>query len=350
MSWPRCFLGLGRVPADLGPTAVTIGVFDGLHRGHQALLARVAEEAAARGLLPGAITFDRHPMTVVRPGSQPKLLSTLSQRVAMLGDCGMAFVLVLQFTPRQSRMAAEEFAIKVLLETVQARVVVVGHNFRFGHRAAGDAHLIAELAQPRGVDVIDLPLDDDAGDAVSSTRVRTALADGDVEAAARLLGRPFAVEGHVVRGAERGRLLGIPTANLAVPARLTLPGKGVYAGHLQIGPAGAPGALGSGAGAPGTLGSGAGSGSGRPRTLASHDFRDAEPLPAVSNVGVSPQFGGTELRVETYVLDFDGDLYGKRVRVSFEHRLRDEAVFPDVPALVRQMDDDVALARRLLEG
>jgi riboflavin kinase/FMN adenylyltransferase len=325
---PRCFLGLGRVPADLGPTAVTIGVFDGLHRGHQALLGRVAEEAAARGLLPGAITFDRHPMTVVRPGSQPKLLSTLSQRVALLGECGMAFVLVLQFTPKQSRMAAEEFAVKVLLETVQARVVVVGHNFRFGHRAAGDARLIAELAQPRGVDVIDLPLDDDAGDAVSSTRVRTALAHGDVEAAARLLGRPFSVEGHVVRGAGRGRLLGIPTANLAVPARLMLPRKGVYAGHLQVA---------------GTHGS-------RPwAMLGSDGLRDAERLEAVSNVGVSPQFGGTDLRVETYVLDFDGDLYGKRVRVTFEHRLRDEAVFPDVDALVNQMQDDIALTRRLLE-
>jgi riboflavin kinase/FMN adenylyltransferase len=310
----RCFLGLGRVPADLGPTAVTIGVFDGVHRGHQALLARVAEEAAARGLLPGAITFDRHPMTVVRPGSHPRLLSTLSQRVALLGECGMAFVLVLPFTLKLSRMAAEEFAVKVLLETVSARVIVVGHNFRFGHRAAGDARLIAALAEPRGVDVIVLPLDDDAGDAVSSTRIRVALGEGDVETAARLLGRPFAVEGHVVRGAERGRLLGIPTANLRVPARLALPAKGIYAGHLQV--------------------------------VGSHG---SQPLPAISNVGVSPQFGGTQLRVETYVLDFDGDLYGKRVRVTFEHRLRDETVFPDVQTLVDQMNDDVALARRLLE-
>jgi riboflavin kinase/FMN adenylyltransferase len=310
----RCFLGLGRVPADLGPTAVTIGVFDGVHRGHQALLARVAEEAAARDLLPGAITFDRHPMTVVRPGSHPRLLSTLSQRVALLGEYGMAFVLVLPFTLKLSRMAAEEFAVKVLLETVNARVIVVGHNFRFGHRAAGDARLIGELAEPRGVDVITLPLDDDAGDAISSTRIRKALADGEVEIAARLLGRPFAVQGHVVRGAQRGRLLGIPTANLRVPARLALPRTGVYAGHLEV--------------------------------LSPHRSR---PLPAVTNVGVSPQFSVNELRVETYVLDFDGDLYGKLVRVTFEHRLRDETVFPSVEALVNQMNDDVALARRLLE-
>jgi riboflavin kinase/FMN adenylyltransferase len=306
----RTFLGLGRVPADLGPTAVTIGVFDGVHRGHQALLGRVAEEAAARGLLPGAITFDRHPMGVVRPGSNPKLLTTLRQRIELLGDYGMAFVLVLPFTPKLSRMAAEEFAVKVLLEAVSARVVVVGANFRFGHRAAGDPRLIAELARPRGVDVVAVALDAEAGDVVSSTRIREALAAGEVESAARLLGRPFAVRGRVVRGAERGRLLGIPTANLRVPARLMLPGTGVYAGHLQA--------------------------------------EGSQPLPAVSNVGVSPQFGGTELRVETHVLDFDGDLYGQRVRVSFEHRLRDETVFPDVEALVNQMRDDVALARRLL--
>jgi riboflavin kinase/FMN adenylyltransferase len=306
----RTFLGLGRVPADLGPTAVTIGVFDGVHRGHQALLGRVAEEAAARGLLPGAITFDRHPMGVVRPGSNPKLLTTLRQRIELLGDYGMAFVLVLPFTPKLSRMAAEEFAVKVLLEAVSARVVVVGANFRFGHRAAGDPRLIAELARPRGVDVVAVALDAEAGDVVSSTRIREALAAGEVESAARLLGRPFAVRGRVVRGAERGRLLGIPTANLRVPARLMLPGKGVYAGRLQA--------------------------------------ERSQPLPAVTNVGVSPQFGGTELRVETHVLDFDGDLYGQRVQVSFEHRLRDETVFPDVEALVKQMGDDVALARRLL--
>jgi riboflavin kinase/FMN adenylyltransferase len=306
----RTFLGLGRVPADLGPTAVTIGVFDGVHRGHQALLGRVAEEAAARGLLPGAITFDRHPMAVVRPGSGPKLLSTLRQRVALLGDSGMAFVLVLPFNLKLSRMAAEEFAVKVLLEAVSARVIVVGANFRFGHRAAGDSRLITELARPRGVDVVAVSLDADAGEEVSSTRIRAALADGDVQTAARLLGRPFAVQGHVVRGAERGRLLGVPTANLRVPARLALPGRGVYAGHLEA--------------------------------------DGADPLPAVSNVGVSPQFGGTDLRVETHVLDFDGDLYGRRVQVSFEHRLRGEAVFPDVEALVNQMRDDIALARRLL--
>jgi riboflavin kinase / FMN adenylyltransferase len=307
---PRTFVGLGQVPADLGPTAVTIGVFDGVHLGHQALLARVVEEARSRGVLPGAITFDRHPMKVVRPGGDPPLLSTLSQRVELLGRHGMEFVLVLPFTPKLSRMAAEEFAVKVLLEAVSARVVVVGANFRFGHKAAGDALLITELARPRGVDVVAVSLDADHGEPVSSTRVRAALAAGEVETVRRLLGRPFTVEGHVIHGAERGRLLGIPTANLRVPARLALPARGVYAGHLEV--------------------------------------EGSPPMPAVSNVGVSPQFGGDELRVETYVLDFDGDLYDRLVRVSFEHRIRDETVFPSVEALVERMNDDVAQARRLL--
>jgi len=307
---PRTFVGLDQVPADLGPTAVTIGVFDGVHLGHQALLARVVEEARSRGVLPGAITFDRHPMKVVRPGSDPPLLSTLSQRVELLGRHGMEFVLVLPFTPKLSRMAAEEFAVKVLLEAVNARVVVVGANFRFGHKAAGDARLIAELARPRGVDVVALSLDADQGEPVSSTRVRAALAAGEVETVRRLLGRPFTVAGHVVHGAERGRRLGIPTANLRVPARLALPAKGVYAGHLEV--------------------------------------QGSPPMPAVSNVGTSPQFGGNELRVETFVLDFDGDLYDRLVRVSFEHRIRDETVFPSVEALVERMNDDVAQARRLL--
>jgi riboflavin kinase/FMN adenylyltransferase len=308
---PRTFLGLGCVPADLGPTVVTIGVFDGVHRGHQALLGRVVAEASAREIAAGAITFDRHPMEVLRPGSHPRMLSTLRQRIALLGRHGMDFVLVLPFTERLSRMPPEEFAVKVLLEAVSARAIVIGANFRFGHKAAGDAELLGELARPRGVDVIPVPLNAEAGEPISSTRIRAALAEGDVATAARLLGRPFTLEGHVVHGEGRGGpLLGIPTANLRPPARLALPAKGIYAGHLQT--------------------------------------RDSGPLPAVTNVGVNPQFGGSELRVETHVLDFDGDLYDRRVSLSFEHRLRDETTFPDVAALLAQMQRDIRQARRLL--
>jgi len=307
---PRTLLGLARVPADLGPTVVTIGVFDGVHRGHRVLLDRVRAEAAARGIAPGAITFDRHPMEILRPDSRPPMLSTLRQRIELLGRHGMEFVLVLPFTRRLSRMRAEEFAVKVLLEAVSARAIVVGDNFRFGHGAAGDPEVLARLARPRGVDVIPVSLDGEGGEVISSTRIRAALSEGDVATAARLLGRPFAVEGHVVHGDHRGRLLGVPTANLRVRARLALPARGIYAGHLETGGGG--------------------------------------PLPAVSSVGVNPQFGGVNLRVEAHVLDFDGDLYGRRVNLSFEHRLRDEATFPDVDALVAQIREDIRQARRLL--
>ncbi|HZD02247.1 MAG TPA: bifunctional riboflavin kinase/FAD synthetase [Actinomycetes bacterium] len=309
---PRAFLGLAQVPADLGPTVVTIGVFDGVHRGHQALLGQVVDQAAARGITAGAITFDRHPIEVVGPGTRVPMLSTLRQRIALLGAAGMEFVTVLPFTLRLSRMPAEEFAIKVLLEAVSARAIVVGANFRFGHRATGNPELLAELASPRGADVIAVPLNGDGGEAISSTRIRAALAQGDVGTAARLLGRPFALEGHVIRGDQRGRLLGVPTANLRVPARLALPARGIYAGHLETGGSG--------------------------------------PLPAVSSVGVNPQFGGSDLRVEAHVLDFDGDLYDRRVKLSFEHHLRDEAAFPDVAALVAQMERDIRRARELLGG
>jgi len=338
---PRSFLGLQQVPDDLAPTVVTIGMFDGVHRGHQALLGRVVEEAVARGRQPAAITFDRHPMEVLRPGSHPQLLTTLRQKVALLGEAGMASVLVLPFTLELARVPAEEFASQVLFDAMRAQVVLVGANFRFGHKATGDLALLTELGQRRGVEVLGVPLQvlDASGgpaaamgsasgasgrgtvppeppaadEAVSSTRIRAELAAGDVQAAARLLGRPFTLEGHVVPGHRRGRLLGIPTANLAVPARLAIPAIGIYAGHLAVeGP----------------------DGSGR--------------LPAVTSIGVRPQFGGTELSVETYVLDFEGDLYGRRVTVSFEHRLRGEATFPSVADLVAQMQEDVRQARHLL--
>jgi riboflavin kinase/FMN adenylyltransferase len=319
----RLFCGLAGIPADLGPTVVTVGMFDGVHRGHQALLRRVTEEAAARGLPPGVVTFDRHPMRVLRPGSDPPLLTSLRQRIALLGRFGMDFALLLPFTLELSRVPAERFAAETLFDGVGAAAVVVGGNFRFGHRASGDPALLAELGGRRGVDVVALGLhaQDGDGEPASSTRVRAALAAGDVAAAGRLLGRPHVVEGHVVPGDRRGRQLGLPTANLAVPARIVLPAAGVYAGHLEPeGRGGAP----EGRGA-------------------------SPPLPAVTSVGVNPQFGG-EPRVESHLLDFDGDLYGRRVAVSFEHRVSDNAAFPTVEELLAKIREDLRVARRLLAG
>jgi riboflavin kinase / FMN adenylyltransferase len=307
------FDGLAAVPAELGPTVVTVGMFDGVHRGHRMLLDRVAAEAAARGLPAGAVTFDRHPLEVLRPGSQPPLLTTLDRKVALLGEAGMDFVLVLAFTQELSMVTAEAFATGVLLDGLHARALVVGENFRFGHKAAGDAALLAALGRPLGVEVVAVALRADGGEPLSSTRIRTELARGDVRAAARLLGRPYAVDGVVVEGDGRGgRLLGVPTANLAVAPGIAVPANGIYAGHLT-------------------------------------EETEGVRRPAATSVGVNPQFN-TGFRVEAHVLDFDGDLYGRRVAVSFEHRLRGEAAFPSVEELIAQMREDIRQARRLLSA
>ena len=309
--------GLAALPKDMGPTVATVGMFDGVHRGHRALLDRVAGEAAARGVAAAAVTFDRHPLAVLRPGSEPPLLTTLDRKVELLGQAGMQVVLVLEFTRELSEVGAEAFADQVLFEGLAARAVVVGENFRFGHKAAGDPALLAELGRPRGVDVVAVPLHADGGEPVSSTRVRAELARGDVRAAAASLGRAYAVEGVVVRGDGRGgRELGIPTANLDVAGDLTLPANGVYAGHLGEEPGGP----------------------------------DRPARPAAASVGVNPQFHTSGLRVEAHVLDFDGDLLGAHVWVSFEHRLRDEAAFATVDDLVAQMHRDIRQARQLLSG
>jgi riboflavin kinase / FMN adenylyltransferase len=312
----RRYDGVAAVPAGLGPTVVTVGMFDGVHLGHRALLDRVAAEAAARGVPAAAVTFDRHPLAVLRPGSEPPLLTTLDRKVELLGEAGVEVVLVLAFTPELSQVGAEAFAADVLFDGLGARAVVVGENFRFGHKAAGDPDLLADLGRPRGIEVVAVGLHAHGGQVVSSTRVRAELAAGDVEAAAAALGRPHAVEGVVVAGNRRGGpVLGMPTANLDLPAGIAIPADGVYAGHLTD-------ELPEGSGA----------------------------RAAAVSVGTNPQFGTERRRVEAHVLDFDGDLYGHRVSVGFAHRLRGQAVFADVEGLAAQMRADVDQARRLLSS
>jgi riboflavin kinase/FMN adenylyltransferase len=324
---PRRLDGLAALPAALDGAVVTVGMFDGVHRGHRALLDRVAAEAATRRVPAAAVTFDRHPLAVLRPGSEPALLTTLDRKVELLGHAGMQVVLVLEFTRELSEVGAEAFATQVLFDGLAARAVVVGENFRFGHKAAGDPALLAELGRPRGVEVVAVPLRTAGDEVVSSTRVRAELAAGDVAAAAASLGRPHAVEGVVVAGDGRGRpLLGIPTANLAIAPGIAIPADGVYAGHLtDAGP----------------------EGSGEPQGGAP-DNRGVV-RPAAISVGTNPQFG-TDRRVEAHVLDFDGDLYGHRVSVSFAHHLRDQATFADLDELVAQIKADVDQTRRLLSS
>ena len=314
----RVWHGLGEVPRSFGPCVVTIGVLDGVHRGHRALLARARQHADDRGLPLVAVTFDPHPASVVAPGREPELLGTVADRVRLLSAAGADAVLVLAFTPELAALPAEEFVSAVLVATLRAAVITVGEDFRFGHRAAGDIGTLESMAGAGGggggggyaLDAVGLQ--SDGQERFSSTRVRALLAAGDVGAAAEILGRPYALTGAVLQGDKRGRELGFPTANLACPPGVAVPPDGVYAGWLE----------------------------------------DAgERWPAAISVGSNPTFTGASRRVEAYALDRDDlELYGHEVTVSFVARLRDMVAFDSVDALVVQMHADVDTARELLRS
>lgn len=304
----RVVSGLGEV--DPAPSVVSIGFFDGVHRGHQTIISRAVRQAHDRGVRSVVVTFDRHPMEVVNPGSQPKLLMTLSRRAQTLADQDVDLVVVLPFDDALRHLPPDEFVDHVLVEPLRAERVIVGANFRFGHRAAGDVQVLDELGPQRGFSAEGVTLLDLEGVVISSTEIRAAVDEGDVERAATMLGRPHIVDGIVVRGDARGATLGFPTANLQVGRRVAVPSRGVYAGRCHL--------------------------------------ADGSTVPCVTNVGVNPTFGGQELRVEAHLLDWEGDLYGRSIGVDFRHRLRDEQRFDGVDALVAQIRDDAASARDLL--
>jgi riboflavin kinase / FMN adenylyltransferase len=302
-------------PGTPGPgTAVTIGAYDGVHLGHRALLRDLCDRAAAAGLSSVVVTFDRHPAYVVRPESAPKQLTSLEQKLELLADCGVDRAVVVPFDEERANETAEDFVKEVLVDQLSARLVVVGEDFHFGHGRKGNVALLRELGARWGFEVVGVGLTDDGSEPVSSTRIRALLAEGDVEEAARLLGRLHEVRGPVVRGDGRGGPeLGFPTANLEIPADIALPADGVYAGHFR-----------------------------RP---------DGSIHQAAINVGRRPTFyepGTAPVLVEAYLLHFDGDLYGERSRVCFAHRLRDERRFDSVEDLIAQMHEDVAEAERKL--
>ncbi len=308
--------GLDEVPADWDRSVVTIGVFDGVHRGHQRIIKQVVADAAGLGLPPVVITFDPHPLEVIRPGSHPVLLCTPRRRVQLLGQLGVQGVCVLPFTKEFSQLTADEFAQAVLADRLHARLVVVGRDFRFGHRAAGDVQLLAELGEKYDFQAEGLDLLAEGGDRVSSSRIRQMLADGNVAAAAVGLTRPHRVEGIVVPGARRGRALGFPTANLRTRPYTAIPGDGVYAGWL---------------------------------IRLDSEGGEAERWPAAISVGSNPTFDGRERIVEAYALDRDDlELYGADVAVDFTARLRETTRFDSVAELVSQMHQDVDRARSLL--
>jgi len=316
------FDGLAAIPGDWGRSVVCIGVFDGVHLGHRVIIdatRRLAEEVEGRVV---AVTFDPHPSAVVRPDTQPRMLSTLDHRVALLGEAGVDAVLVLAFSPELASWTPGEFVDRVLVRGLHASGVVVGQGFRFGHRAAGDVALLEKLGAADDFVVAPLALEvgavvehGDTGEVVwSSTYIRQCVLEGDVAEAARALNRPHRVEGIVVHGDHRGRDLGYPTANLDPVQHAAVPADGVYAGWL-VRSAG----------------------------------RLTEALPAAISIGTNPTFDGEERRVEAYVLDrTDLDLYGERVAFDFVERLRPTLKFDGIDPLLAQMADDVRKAREIL--
>ena len=310
--------GLEDVPASWGRSVVTIGEFDGVHRGHQRVVEHARTAARSLGLPVVVVTFDPHPMEVVRPGSHPPLLGNGRRRAQLLAGLGADAVCVLPFTLEFSRLGPDEFVRAVLIDGLHAARVVVGEDFRFGHKAAGDVGLLTELGEKYDFAVEGVPLLTENGVRISSTGIRAKLADGDVAGAAHDLGRPHRVEGVVVRGAQRGRGLGFPTANLETPPFTAIPADGVYAGWLASLDA---------------------------------DGEEAERWPAAISVGSNPTFDGRERTVEAYALDRDDlDLYGAHVAVDFVARLRPTLKFASAAELVAQMRVDVADSRNLLSA
>ena len=281
---------LAEVPSGWGECVATIGVFDGVHRGHQRVMERAAEIARVRDLPVVVITFDRHPDEVVRPGSHPPLLTTARRRAELLAGLGADALCVLPFSLEFSRLSPDEFVRAVLSERLHAAVVVVGENFRFGHRAAGDVPLLRQLGETHDLTAESVPLLAADGATISSSYIRERLATGDVAAAASALGRPHRIEGVVVRGHMRGRLLGFPTANLNALPHTATPADGVYAGWL---------------------------------TSLGLDGTKASRWPAAISVSTNPTFGGGDRTVEAYALDrHDLDLYGVNAAGDFAARLR----------------------------
>ncbi|WP_188783100.1 bifunctional riboflavin kinase/FAD synthetase [Nocardioides phosphati] len=309
----RVWRDVSEVPADLGRTVVTIGNFDGVHLGHQHVVARAREVAAAQGVdHVVAVTFDPHPMAVLRPDHAPVMLSTLDERLRLLGEAGADDVLVLPFSREIASWTPEEFVQRVIVDALHARGVVVGANFRYGNRAAGDVHDLAESGKSHDF-VVDAVALDGGPQVWSSTYVRSCLAAGDVSGAAEALGRPFTVRGVVVKGDQRGRELGFPTANVPTPADAAAPCDGVYAGTLTR-------------------------------------LDTGKCFPAAISVGTNPTFDGVVgRRVESYVLDqTDLDLYGVEVEVAFREHLRGMVKFEGIEKLVETMHDDVRRTRELL--
>ena len=294
-----------------GDTALTIGVFDGVHRGHTHLISQLIGEAASNDLLAGVVTFREHPAAVLSPSFQAQYLTSFEDRLDLLGQTAIDLTVPITFDRALAGLTAEEF-ISLLQEHLRMVSLVVGPDFAMGRKREGTIERLTELGDEMGftLKVIE-GLQEANGETVRSTTVRTALAKGDVERVSDLLGRRFTLKGPVVSGEGRGGKLGIPTANLSPPSEMATPGDGIYAAYAHVG--------------------------------------DQEMKAAVS-IGTNPTFGGLDRTIEPFILDFDGNLYGSTLRLEFVRRLRDQVKFDSVDALLEQIDRDVAQTRQILEN
>jgi riboflavin kinase / FMN adenylyltransferase len=289
-----------------------VGNFDGVHRGHQALVAATTAEAQRRGQAAVVLTLDPHPARLLKPERAPAAIMTLAQKAETLESLGVDALVVVPFTIAFAAQTPEMFAAEILVRHLAASVVLVGENFRFGHDRVGTLATLEGLGRELGFEVSGVPAVLHAGAPVSSSRIRTAIAEGQVDEAAALLGRPYCLDGQVVAGDGRGRTIGIPTANI-LPYNEIKPGRGVYACRVRL-----------------------------------REEESADVL-AVVNIGERPTFDGVGTTVEAHLLDFQGDLYGQTLRLEFVARIRGEQRFSSAAELVAQIQSDIAGARRMLE-
>ncbi len=304
------------MPAEWGRCVLTIGVFDGVHRGHAQLISRAVKSAAVRGVPSVLMTFDPHPLEVVRPGSHPAQLSTLDRRAELVEELGIDVFVVMPFTREFMKLTPQEYVQELLVNRLHVAEVVVGDNFTFGKQAAGTVDTMRELGRELGFDVDGVQLLGEHAVTFSSSYIRRCLADGDIAAAAEALGRPHRLEGVVVHGDGRGKGLGFPTANVAPTMHAAIPADGVYAGWFTV--------------------------------LNEDDPLAGRQFMAAISVGTNPTFDGRNRTVEPHLLDFDADLYGKRVAVDFVDQLRGMRKFESIDELVQAIARDVDQARKVL--
>jgi riboflavin kinase / FMN adenylyltransferase len=289
---------------------ITIGVFDGVHIGHQHLIAQLKHRAENLGLLSVVITFSQHPQEILTPGSHPPFLTDAGEKATLLKKEKVDSVIVLTFTPELSQLTAREFG-NLLQTKLRMKGLVIGPDFAMGKNNSGNIDNLRSLGQEMGFSVTVIPPVKQNGDIVSSTAIRLALADGDMEKVKRFMGRPFSLHGRVIHGKGRGKGLGFPTVNLNILPGQAMPSDGVYATRAHV---------------------------------------SRKEFPSVTNVGTNPTFGANERTIEAYLLEFQDDLYEQEVKIDFVRKIRDEIKFADIEDLKKQINCDIAIARSILDS